>query len=92
MICDVGLDGLGARLVAGLELLDQLGVDAADEADRAGRGLQRGRDAGEERALVLGEQQAGDVVTLGAVGVRAVDLGEGRCRGTRAATSPMTSS
>ena len=35
---DVRVDGLGAGDVAGLELLDQVDVDAADEADVVGLG------------------------------------------------------
>src|SRR3954454_12917764 len=58
---DVGLGRLGAGHVAGLEGLDQRGLDAADEADVVGRGLQRRGHAAEERALVGGELQAGDV-------------------------------
>src|SRR3954469_1331336 len=58
---DVGLGRLGAGHVAGLESLDQRGLDAADEADVVGRGLQRRGHAAEERALVGGELQAGDV-------------------------------
>ena len=54
---DVRVDGLRAGDEAGLELLDQVGLDAADEADRAGLGLQRGGGADEERALLLGEHQ-----------------------------------
>src|SRR3954454_12737457 len=58
---DVGLGRLGAGHVAGLEGLDQRSLDAADEADVVGRGLQRRGHAAEERALVGGELQAGDV-------------------------------
>ena len=58
---DVRVDRLGAGLVAGLELLDQRDLDATHEADVAGLGLEcRGR-ADQERALLLGEHQAGDV-------------------------------
>ena len=74
-----GLDRLGAGVEARLELLDQLGVDAADEADVVGLGLQRRRDAGEERALLLGEEQAGDVVSAD-LGDRRVDDREGGVR------------
>src|SRR3954447_335065 len=69
---DLRVDRLGARDVAGLELVDQLGVDTADEADVVGLRLQGRRDAGEERALLLGEQDAGQVVGSGAGG-RGVD-------------------
>src|SRR3954454_21183578 len=58
---DVGLGRLGTGHVARLEGLDQRGLDAADEADVVGRGLQRRGHAAEERALVGGELQAGDV-------------------------------
>src|SRR5215210_1109103 len=58
---DVRLDGLRARGVAGLELIDQRDVDTTDEADVAGLGLQRGSRTDEEGALVLGERQVGDV-------------------------------
>ena len=75
---DVRVDRLGARLVAGLELLDQRDLDATDEADVVGLGLQRGRRADQERALLLGEDQAGDVRDVGEAGVvddREVDVG-----------------
>src|SRR3954447_15906001 len=64
---DVGLHGLRAGDVAGLEALDQGRLDAAHEADVIGRRLQGRRHAAEERALVRGEEQAGQV--LGAAGV-----------------------
>src|SRR5690606_5357377 len=57
---DVRLDGLRARDVAGLELLDQRGLDAADEADVAHLGLERRDRADEERTLLLGEDEVGD--------------------------------
>ena len=65
---DVGVDGLGAGDVAGLELLDQVVLDATDEADRAGLALQRGGGADEERALLLGERSDGDVRAAVVVG------------------------
>ena len=58
---DVGVDGLGPGGEAGLELLDQFGLHAADEADVVGLGLERRGGADEERALLLGEHQGGDV-------------------------------
>ena len=61
---DVRGDRLGALHVAGLELLDQRHLDAADEADLAGLGLQRGGGADQERALLLGEDQRRDVGQL----------------------------
>ena len=70
---DVRVDRLDAGLVAGLELLDQVVVDAADEADVVGLGLQGGRDTDEEGALLLGEGEVGDVVVGACVGVEAVD-------------------
>jgi hypothetical protein len=75
---DVGVDLLGTGLVAGLELLDQGHLDAADEADVARLGLQGRRRADQERALLLGEGQAGDVRDVGQAGVvddREVDVG-----------------
>jgi hypothetical protein len=83
---DVRVHLLRTGLVARLEGLDQRHVDAADEADPAGLGLQRGRGAGEERALLGGEDQPGNVVALaGAVGQleAAVDLREGGVRELR---------
>src|SRR3954470_2443897 len=77
---DVGLDRLGAGFVTRLELLDERGLHAADEADLAGLALQRSGDAGEEGTLLLREEEAGDVVALAAAvgqGHRAVDLREG---------------
>ena len=52
-----GFDGRGAGDEAGLELLDQVVLDATDEADRAGLGLERSSGADQERALLLGEHQ-----------------------------------
>ena len=74
---DVGVDRLGTGDVAGLELLDQRGLDAADEADVVVLGLQRRSGTDQERALLLGEDQAGDVVGLhaGVVDDREVDVG-----------------
>jgi hypothetical protein len=69
---DVGVDGLGTGGVARLELLDEVDLDATDEADVAGLGLQCGRSTDEEGALVLGEGDVLDVVALG-VGGRVVD-------------------
>ena len=63
---DVRIHGLHARLEAGVEPPDEIDVHAADEADGAGRGFQRRGGAHQERALVLGEDQPGEV--LGAVG------------------------
>src|SRR6478672_6925622 len=63
---------LGASDVARLELLDEVGGDAPDEADRVGLGLQRGGRTDEEGALLLGEGQLGDV-GAGRVGGRVVD-------------------
>ena len=72
-LCDVGVQdpdvrvhGADACFEAGVEPPDEVDVDAADEADGAGRGLQRRGCADQERALVLGEDQPGEVV--GAVG------------------------
>jgi hypothetical protein len=48
----------------GLELLDEVDLDATDEADLVGLGLQAGCDADEERALLLGERQRCDVRRL----------------------------
>jgi hypothetical protein len=72
---DVGVDRLGAGLVARLELLDEVGVDAADEADVVRLGLEGRRRADEVRALLLGE---GDLVDVraGRVGRGVVDDGE----------------
>ncbi len=74
---DVRLDGLGARLETGLELLDQGNLDAADEADVALGRLQRRRGADQERALLLGEDQVRDVGALGGVVVDDGELGVG---------------
>ena len=54
-----GSTALTPGVEAGLELLDQRHVHAADEADVLGLGLQRGRDADEVGALLLGEGQVG---------------------------------
>ena len=72
---DVRVDRLGAGLVARLELLDEVGVDAADEADVVDLRLQGRRRADEVGALLLGE---GDLVDVRArrVGRRVVDDGE----------------
>ena len=72
MIDDGGVDRLGAGHVARLELLDEVGVDAADEADVVGLRLQGGGRADEEGALLLGEGDLGDV-GAGRVGRRVVD-------------------
>ena len=58
---DVRLDGLGAGREARLELLQERDEAATDVADVARLALQGGRRADEERALVLGEDQAGHV-------------------------------
>src|SRR6266545_208623 len=72
-------DVLHARLVAGLEPLDEVALQAADEADRVRLGLEGGRRADQEGALLLLEADAEEV----AVGLRAgvgeaVDDREGR--------------
>lgn len=61
----VRVDGLDARAVTGLELLDQLGLHTADEAHVLGLRLEGGGDTGEVGALLLGERQRGDVARLG---------------------------
>jgi hypothetical protein len=68
-------DVLHARLVAGLELLDEaLALLAADEADGVGLGLEGGRRSDQERALLLLEADAEEVLALlGAELVEAVD-------------------
>src|SRR6478735_6901046 len=72
---DVRLDRLDAGLVALLELLDEVGLDATDEADVVGLGLEGRGSTDEEGDLLLGE---GDLVDVGAgrVGRRVVDDGE----------------
>ena len=69
---DVRLDGLRARDVASLELLDEGRLDAADEADGVALRLEGSRGTDEEGALVLGERDLLDVRTSG-VGRRIVD-------------------
>ena len=59
-----GLGVLDALRVAGLELVDERDVHAADEADRVGLGGLGGRDTGEVRGLLLGEDERRDVVAL----------------------------
>jgi len=73
---DVGVDGLGASGEARLELLDEVDLDATDEADLAALGLERRGRTDEERTLVLGERDVFDVVALGVGGVdeRELDL------------------
>src|SRR5215213_6874053 len=68
-------DVLDARLVAGLELLDEaLALLAADEADGVGLGLEGGRRPDQKRALLFLEADAEQVlVLLGAELVEAVD-------------------
>ena len=61
-----GLTASRAGLVPGLERLDERHVDAADEADLTALALEGGGRTGQEGALLRGEQQAGDVVTLAA--------------------------
>ncbi len=77
------VDGLDAGDVAGLELLDQRAVDATDEADLVGLGGEGRGDADEERALVLGEAEVGDVVVGLVVGVEPVDHREADVRVVR---------
>ena len=57
-----GLTHCGAGHEPGLELLDQVVRHAADEAELAALGLQRGGGADEERALLLGEHDVVHVV------------------------------
>ena len=64
---DVRVDLLGPGLVPGLKLLDQIGLDAADEADLAALGLHGRRGAHQVAALLLGEDQLLDVFGLGLV-------------------------
>ncbi len=68
-------DVLDARLVAGLELLDEaLALLAADEADDVGLGLEGGRGPDQEGAFLLLEPDAQEVlVRLGAAVGEAVD-------------------
>src|SRR5919112_3106484 len=75
---DARVDLLRARDVAGLELGDQRGLHTADEADVGLLRGQRGRRTDEEGALVLGEDQVGDVRGLGGAVVddRELDLRE----------------
>ena len=86
---DVGVDALGAGHEAGLELLDQLVGHAADEAELAALGLQRGGGADEERALLLGEHDVVHVVGLDdGVDEQEVRVGVGGRRlGDRVATT-----
>lgn len=70
---DVGVDLLGTRDVAGLELLDEGNLDATDVADVTGLALQRRGGTDEEGTLVLGEGEVRDVLALG---VGRVDQGE----------------
>ena len=70
------VDVVDARLVAGLELLDQLDLLAANEADRVALGLEGGGRTDHEGPLVLLEQQAGQVLALGAERVEDVDPGK----------------
>lgn len=59
---DLGVGVLDALDVARLELLDQRGVHATDEADVVLLGLQRRGDTGEVGTLLLGEGDAVDVL------------------------------
>ena len=74
---DVGVGRLGAGDVARLELLDQIGLDAAHEADVARLGLLGRDDTGEVGALLLGEHDVLDVGALGVGGVDERELGLG---------------
>ncbi len=76
---DVGVDGLRTGGVAGLELLDEVVLDATDEADRAGLALERSGGADEERALLLGEDERCHVRRID----DGVDDGEARVRVVR---------
>ena len=79
-----GLTAVCARRVAGFELLDEVVLDATDEADRAGLALERSGGADQERTLFLGKGERCDVRQVddivddreARVGVVAGDLGE----------------
>ena len=70
---DVGVDVLGTSGVAGLEALDESAFLAADEADDTGLALESGGSTDQERALLLGEAEEGDVAR--GAGDEAVDDG-----------------
>ena len=63
---DVGIHGLGSGLEAGFELLDQTtdALDATDETELPGCALQCRSGTDQERTLLLGEDQTGDVVAI----------------------------
>ena len=69
---DVGVDCSSSGHEASLEPLDQTtdAANAADEPDGSGRRLEGGRGADQERSLLLGEHETGDVVAVGSRRIR----------------------